>query len=399
MIYGGKSVIAVELAGGKAERLWPLTGPYQSKATLRVAGKRLAYYNADRIEAAQLKHLIIPVEFNKKEIKRKLDFGNYGFDNVVFSEAKNEYFPSDIKPHFRGTADAVSQSEDLLKGFDYMLIVPCDHITNVDYGEFVEHAIFNHEKYGAVATLGAMIKPAEEIKVNFGNPEIDKNGKVIDWVEKPEKPISELASLGIYVGPVRDLLEAIRNSDGHDFGKNVMKHLIEKGKLYVHYYPGERYYWNDVGVHGLLMKANMDLLNEIENIKIPLERVKYRKTKLGGTIKNCLLSKAGPKIHGSAENSVLGDYSIIDLGVELRESILMSQNFLKNSRKTKPIEIKGSIIGKYSYVSDTSLDSSVIGRNVTLHKCRIRPGIKIDTDAEKYGKLIESDVRLRQNGF
>ena len=399
MIYGGKRIIAVELAGGRAERLWPLTGPYQSKATLRVAGKRLFYYNADRIESAHLKHLIIPVDFNKKEIRRKLDFSDYGFDSVAFSEAKKEYFPPDIKPHFRGTADAAVQSENLLKGFDYMLIVPCDHLTNVDYGEFVEHAIFNHENYGAVATLGAMTKPTEEIKGNFGNPKIDKNGKVIDWVEKPEKPVSELASLGIYVGPVSDLLEAIKNSDGHDFGKDVMKYLREEGKLYVHYYPGERYYWNDVGVHELLMKANMDLLEEIENIKIPLERVEYRETKLGGTIKNCLVSKVGPKIHGIAENSVIGDYSIIDRGVKLTGSVLMSQNFVKNSKVTKPVKIKESITGKYSYVSDTSLNGSVVGRNVTLHNCKVRPGVKIDTDAEKYGELIESDVRLRQNGL
>jgi len=399
MVYGGKRIVAVELAGGKAERLWPLTGPYQSKATLRVAGKRLAYYNMDRIQDAQIKKLIIPVEFNKKEIRRKLDFSDYGFDNVVFSEAKKEYFPPDIKPHFRGTADAVGQSEELLKGSDYVLIVPCDHLTNVDYGEFIEHAVFNHENYGAVATLGAMTKPVEEIRGNFGNPKIDRNGLVLEWAEKPEKPISDLASLGIYVGPVNELLEAIKSSEGHDFGKNVMKYLREKGELYVHYYPGERYYWNDVGVHELLMKANMDLLEEIENIKIPLERVKYRETKLGGTIKNCLISKAGPKIHGKAENSVIGDYSIIDPDVRIVNSVLMSQNSIKKSGSGKPFTIKDSIIGKYSYVSDTSLDGAVVGRSVTLHECKVRPGVKIDTDAEKYGEVIESDLRLRQDGL
>lgn len=396
MAYQGKSIAAVMLVGGSGTRLWPLVDQdTQSKATLRVAGKRLAYFNADRIEEAGLKYMVLPVQFNKEEIKKKLRFGDYSFEEIRFTEASPKYFPEDIRPHFRGTADAVLQSEDALKKFEYMLVVPCDHITNIGYDELIDKAIFNHNKYGAVITTASMKKPRKEIAKTFGNPETDKNGRIIGWAEKPEDPVSDLAALGIYAGPTGHILEAIRKS-GHDFGKHVLKYLMEGELLYSHNYSDEKNYWNDVGKPELLLKANMDLIEGVEGItgdRLPLRKVKSDLTGYGGRIENCLVTrKADPLIYGRVENSVIGDWSVIDEKARVSGSVLMGQNQIK-AQGNEEIEIKDSIIGKRSVVSGNSLDNCVLGRQVTLHECDVGKGLKINTDSAFYRGKITDDVR------
>ncbi|MCX6817747.1 MAG: sugar phosphate nucleotidyltransferase [Candidatus Aenigmarchaeota archaeon] len=399
MPYKGNSVVAVMLVGGKAERLWPYTGPWQSKATLRVAGKRLAYYNADLIDDANIDRLVVPVQFNSDEVRKKLTFEGYRFEkNFEFTTASPLYFPNDVRPHFRGTADAVKQSEEKFKGFNYMLIVPCDQITNVDYSELIKRAIFNWENYGAIATIGAMTKAEEEIKGTFGNPKIDENGRVTGWAEKPKEPISNLAGLGIYAGPVEPMLKAIELSRGFDFGEHVMKYVMDKGLLYVHYYPGEKYYWNDVGQPQLLLKANMELIDGVKGIKIPLVKVDRAKTGFGGLIENSIVSKDEPVIYGSVRHSVVGDHCTIAPDVKISDSVLMGTNTILRTggNDAKGMEIRNSVIGKYSLVSDSPMDSVFIGKAAKIHGCEIKNGVRIDSDAVRFNEKIDVDLRLNE---
>jgi glucose-1-phosphate adenylyltransferase len=392
-MYQGKRIAAVELMGGRGERLWPLVEPgVQSKATLRVAGKRLAYFNADLIQDAGIEYLFLPVQKpNDDEIRGKLRFEGYRFEKV-FVTPRSGYLQESETPRFRGTADSVLQFGDLLTGFDYLLIVPCDHITNVNLGELMERAIYNWDNYGAVITTAAMEKDIKEIAKNLGNPKIDNNGKVIAWEEKPQNPISNLGALGIYAGPTEEILNAIKKS-GHDFGTDVLKYLRGQGSLYCHFYPGEEYYWNDVGTFPLVKKAIDDFIEgRAKNVKIPLQVVDME-TKYGGLIEKCLvpLGNQQPKVHGRAKKSQIGFDAVVGKGVTVNRSILMGENTLLNNGEAELL-IEDSILGRHSDVSDTSLKSVYLGRGVSLHNCKVGPEIGIGMDKELFNEGIEADV-------
>jgi glucose-1-phosphate adenylyltransferase len=418
MLYQGYRVIAFQLAAGDGARLWPLVASgLQSKATLRFLGKRLAYYTIDRVEDADIKNLIVAVKYDDIEVRKKLRIGEHykGFDSVSFVMPKEEFFHPDEPLRFRGTADAVWQNADALKGFEYAVVVPCDHVTNVDLGALVERAIFNHEKYGAVITTAAMEKPLDEIKLKLGNPQLGQNGRVVNWKEKPETPISNLAALGIYAGPVGPMLKAIERS-GNDFGRNVLKQLREEGLLYCHYYPGHEYYWNDVGTRELLLQAARDYREgRIKNVKVPFHLVNM-KTRAGGIIENSAVSTEDrqPEVYGVIRNSVLGYNTMIDQGVLVTGSIFVGDNSAKATQE-KPIKMKleiggvtdavngirtvieDAIIGRRTHVSNTDLHNVDVGRSAMLQRCTIKPGIGIRPDAQLYDENITSDYQ-REDG-
>ena len=188
-----------------------------------------------------------------------------------------------------------------------------------------------HKANKADITIACMPVPIEEAS-RFGIMVTDETGRVTEFEEKPEKPSSNLASMGIYIFSWPVLKEALlkkKDEPGCDFGKHVIPYCHENGqRLFAYEYNG---YWKDVGTLGSYWEANMELIDIIPDFNLYEEFWKiYTNT---GSIppqyisENSVIDKSiicnGAEIYGEVHNSVIGSNVVIGQGAVVRDSIIM----------------------------------------------------------------------------
>lgn len=232
---------------------------------------------------------------------------------------------------YRGTADAISQNIDFIDTYspEYLLILSGDHIYKMNYEKMLAY----HKEHNADATIAVIEVPIKEAS-RFGIMNTDETGRIIEFEEKPEKPKSNLASMGIYIFDWkllrRLLLADMKNPDSnHDFGKDIIPTLLNDGKsLYAYKYKG---YWKDVGTIDSLWEANMDLLSKNNELdlndsgwKIYTEDVTSLPQYIGAEadIENAFVTQ-GCQIDGEVKNSVLFTGVKIAAGARVIDSVLM----------------------------------------------------------------------------
>lgn len=233
---------------------------------------------------------------------------------------------------YRGTADAISQNIDFIDTYspEYLLILSGDHIYKMNYAKMLAY----HKERGADATIAVIEVPMKEAS-RFGIMNTDgETGKIVEFEEKPEKPKSNLASMGIYIFNWKllrkMLLTDMKNPDSnHDFGKDIIPTLLNDGKsLYAYKYKG---YWKDVGTIDSLWEANMDLLDKNNELdlndstwKIYTEDVVSLPQYVGAdaTIDKAFITQ-GCVVDGTVRNSVLFTDSKVEHGAQVIDSVLM----------------------------------------------------------------------------
>ena len=233
---------------------------------------------------------------------------------------------------YRGTADAISQNIDFIDNYspEYLLILSGDHIYKMNYAKMLDF----HKANNADATIAVIEVPMKEAS-RFGIMNTDEaTGRIVEFEEKPEKPKSNLASMGIYIFNwklLRKMLLAdMKDPDSnHDFGKDIIPTLLNDGKsLYAYKYKG---YWKDVGTIDSLWEANMDLLDKNNELdlndptwKIYKEDVVSLPQYVGP---DAVIDKAfitqGCVIDGTVKNSVLFTDSQVAAGAKVIDSVLM----------------------------------------------------------------------------
>ena len=232
---------------------------------------------------------------------------------------------------YKGTANAIWQNMEFINRYkaEYVLVLSGDHIYKMDYSKMLSF----HKKKGADCTVAVIDVPLSEAS-RFGIMTADEEGRIVKFTEKPKKPDSTKASMGIYVfgrEKLQKYLEKDANdplSDG-DFGKNVIPALLGGGeKLYAYPFSG---YWKDVGTIGSLWEANMELLRENPELDLYDDtwRIYSRQTASppqfigeSAVIENTSVT-AGCEIYGSVRNSVLGKGVRIMAGAIVENSVLM----------------------------------------------------------------------------
>ena len=162
---------------------------------------------------------------------------------------------------FSGTANAIYQNIGFVDMWEpeYVLILSGDHIYKMDYSDLLEQ----HKAHEADCSIAVIRVPIEEAS-RFGIMDTDNDGFIYKFTEKPEKPDSNLASMGIYIFNWQKLkkylIEDDRNKKSQkDFGKNIIPAMLSKGeKLWAYNFEG---YWRDVGTIESLWESNMDMLS------------------------------------------------------------------------------------------------------------------------------------------
>jgi len=273
-----QQTMAFVLAGGRGSRLQELTDR-RAKPAVYFGGKcRIIDFALSNAVNSGIRRISVATQYKAHSLIRHLQRG-WSF----FRAERNEFM--DIVPAsqqlnetnwYMGTADAVNQNIEIIKGYGpkYILILAGDHVYKQDYSLMIEH----HVDSGADVTVGCVEVPRGEASA-FGVMHVDDSDRIIDFLEKPADPPSmpghpdlALASMGIYVFEAEYLYDLLRkdadNPDSsHDFGKDLIPHIVEHGKAVAHPFSRscvrsgneERAYWRDVGTVDAFWQANIDL--------------------------------------------------------------------------------------------------------------------------------------------
>ena len=274
---------------------------------------------------------------------------------------------------YAGTADAIYQNISFLDQYDpeYVLILSGDHIYKMDYEEMLNV----HKEKGAdltVAVLNVSLKEASR----FGIMNTDDKGYIYEFEEKPEKPKSTLASMGIYIFNYKELrkyliADAADENSKHDFGMNIIPSMLaDKKKLYAWTFDG---YWKDVGTVESLWQANMDLLDdkELDLYNIKKDWKIYSEDTLGkpqligakASVKNSLVTQ-GCVVNGEVEGSVLFSNVNVGEGAKVIDSVLMPGVLIEEGAVVKKAIIdEGVVIKAGTVVNEEAEEVALVSGN------------------------------------
>lgn len=325
---------AMLLAGGQGSRLKALTRD-MAKPVVPFGGKyRIIDFALSNSTNSEIKDIGVLTQYKPQLLNEHLGIGAaWDYDrNFGGLKILSPYYTEDGGRWFEGTASAIYENINYLDQVnpEYVLILSGDHIYKMDYRELLDV----HKKKGADCTIAVMEVDWDEAS-RFGIMNTDKDGKIIEFEEKPENPKSNLASMGIYVFNWKVLRkELIKDYEDenstNDFGHDIIPKMLDQGSpLYVYKFDG---YWKDVGTVRSFWKANLDLIdpnNELgiydDNWRIYTKSLNLPPHRLGknAVLTDTLVNEACI-IDGKVNHSVLFSEVEIEDGAEVYNSVLLN---------------------------------------------------------------------------
>lgn len=232
---------------------------------------------------------------------------------------------------YKGTADAITQNIDFIDLYEpeYVLVLSGDHIYKMNYDKLLE----THEKNQADGTIAVIEVPLDEAS-RFGIMNTDADYRIVEFEEKPAKPKSNLASMGIYIFTWKTLKkyllqDEVSTDTSHDFGKDIIPKYLKDGKrLYAHPFKG---YWKDVGTVTSLWESNMDLIDHSDELNLTDPTWKVYSEDKGSPAQvigeNAVVSSSyidkGAVIDGVVKHSVISTDAIVEEGAVVTNTVLL----------------------------------------------------------------------------
>lgn len=270
-----EKILTLVLAGGKGERLYPLTRD-RAKPSVPFGGiYRIIDFTLSNAINSGLRKIYVLIQYKSYSLQRHI---REGWN--IFSRELGEFvdvIPAQMRigtDWYLGTADSVFQNIYFLNQEkpDMVLILSGDHIYKMDYRRMIEF----HKQKNADLTISVFEESVKEAR-RFGVLEINEDQQVIGFEEKPENPKTSphnpnvcLISMGIYLFNtetlVRRLIEdAKKTESSHDFGKDVIPSMIGRDRVFAFPFIDENRketkYWKDIGTIEAYYEANMDLVS------------------------------------------------------------------------------------------------------------------------------------------
>ena len=299
---------------------------------------------------------------------------------------------------YKGTANAIYQNMGFIERYhpEYVLVLSGDHIYKMDYAKMIAH----HKKTGADCTIAVLEVPMEEAS-RFGIMNCREDGTIYEFEEKPKKPKSNLASMGIYVfswNKLKYYLEQDENTKGssNDFGKNIIPNMLgDKQKMVVYPFAD---YWKDVGTIDSLWEANLDLLNP--KVKLDLSDDSWRIYSRSpaappqyisdtALVQNSLITE-GCSIYGQVDFSVLFANVTVEEGAEVRDSVVMPGAVIRSGASVQYAIIgEGAVVESGAKIGErpekmadlTQWGVAVVGPGLTVgEKAKVEPKAMIEAD-------------------
>lgn len=381
-----KDCVAMILAGGQGSRLGALTKNV-AKPAVPFGGKyRIIDFPLSNCVHSGINTVGVLTQYQPLELNRYIGNGNpwdldrsHGGVYVL-----PPYQSAKAGEWYKGTANAIYQNLSFLESFkpENVLVLSGDHIYKMHYGEMLKA----HKESGAAVTIAVMPVPWEEAS-RFGIMNVDEEGTITDFEEKPAEPKSNLASMGIYIFTyevLKKYLEADERdpSSANDFGKNIIPAMLENGEKMVSFrFEG---YWKDVGTIHSLWEANMDLVDQP-----PKFDLNDRSWSIYS--RNMALAPHYVGQNAKITNSTVTEGCFID--GEIKHSVIFG----------------GVELGEGSVVSDSVImPGAKIGKNVVIEKAVIgadavigdgaKVGVNSSDDNKYASKLCTNDLVLIESG-
>lgn len=365
-----KEMVAMILAGGRGTRLEALTAQV-AKPAVHFGGKyRIIDFPLSNCTNSNIDIVGVLTQYESVLLGTYVGAGNkWGLDG---SSSLAAILPARERGEvgatwYAGTADAIYQNINFLDSYDpdYVLILSGDHIYKMDYDKMLEA----HKERKADLTVAVLNVSLEEAS-RFGIMNTNEDLSIYEFEEKPKQPKSTLASMGIYIFSYKALraylIDDAKNPESkHDFGMNIIPAMLNDGKrLFAWEFAG---YWKDVGTVDSLWQANMDLLDEQNELdlynlkrdwKIYTEDTFAHPQIIGedASITNSMITQ-GCIINGEVEGSVLFDNVHVGKGAKVVDSVLMP----------------GVLVEEGAEIYKAIVDEN----------CVIRSGTEINKDAKK----------------
>ena len=376
-----KECIAMLLAGGQGSRLGALTSKI-AKPAVSFGGKyRIIDFTLSNCANSGIDTVGVLTQYRPYQLHAYLGSGSaWDLDEKGAGVSiLPPYATQEGGAWYAGTADAVTQNLDYLKSHDpeYVLILSGDALYRMDYRAMLDSHIAN----GADLTVAVMPVPWEEAS-RFGILTADEDGRIVKFTEKPEKPDSNLASMGIYIFTADFLIKALEDDaidqrSSHDFGGDVIPNALAEGKrLFVHEFHG---FWRDVGTIASYHETSMDLLGQnpafdlFDNVVPVMSNDATRPPHyIGpeGRVDDCLISN-GCRILGTVRHSIISTDAYVGERAVVEDSVLLPGAVVKSGAY-----VSRAILGENAVVEegvklgsvDTTKDTAVVGNDVVIGK-------------------------------
>ncbi len=373
-----KSVTTLVMAGGKGERLYPLTRDRAKPAVPFGGIYRIIDFTLSNCINSGMRHIYVLSQYKSLSLSRHIQQGWN-----ILSGTLGEYVtvvPAQQRINedwYKGTADAIFQNIYLLqkKTPDMVLVLSGDHIYKMDYRELIHF----HLLKGASVTV-ASVEMDKGLSNQLGVIEVDADFRIQGFQEKPEqprtlpaKPDKILASMGVYVFDtailVKRLIEDAKRSSKHDFGKNILPAMVESGDRAFAYSfvdrTGETQYWRDVGTVEAYFEASMDLVSVCPLLNLydaawpihtyhapspPAKTVLSEDTAAGGrrgAAYDSIIAGGAIISGGDVRRSIISANVRVDSCAQVEDSIL-----LDGVRVREGAKIRKAIVDKYSEIPE-----------------------------------------------
>lgn len=347
--------VAMLLAGGEGTRLEDLTDN-MAKPGVMFGGKyRIIDFSLSNCFHSEIYTVGVMTQYRPLMLNRYIGTGSaWALDKQgqgVY--ILPPYMSQSSAEWYCGTADAVYQNFEFIDMYDpkYVVILSGDHIYQMNYQPMIDMIREND----ADLVISTREVPWEDT-FRFGIIETDETMKITDFKEKPENATSNLASMGIYVFKWSVLKEALEKDhqnkeSSKDFGHDVIPMLLNEDKRVFAYLFKD--YWRDVGTVDSYYEANMDLLDDREDLNLTTGDLRVYSNNenrephyigLDANVSHSLISD-GCKIEGTVKHSVLAHDIIVEEGAIIEDSIVLNNVIIEKGAVVKRTIVKeGSVI-------------------------------------------------------
>lgn len=393
-----KECVAMLLAGGQGSRLYALTNNLAKPAVAFGAKYRIIDFPLSNCINSGIDTVGVLTQYQPLLLNEYIGNGQPWDLDRAFGGVHilSPYQAKARSTWYQGTANAIYQNLNFIKMYnpEYVLILSGDHIYKMDYSAMIKA----HIEKGADCTIAAINVPLSEAS-RFGILNTRDDESIYQFEEKPKKPKSTLASMGIYVFTAEKLYKYLEEDDANpnsskDFGKDVLPTMLAAGeKMFSYEFEG---YWKDVGTIASLWQANMDLLGDSPEFDVSDKQFKIHSRNplappeyigKNGIVKNSILA-LGCEIEGTVENSVLGSNVIVEEGAIVKDAVVLAGSVIRSGATVSYAIVDENVtVGQNAVVGvpkNNKAEIVVLGRDI-----RVGDGVQVLSGQKNEKDILE----------
>jgi len=418
-----KDTLAVILGGGRGTRLAPLTLA-RCKPAINLAGKfRLIDIPVSNCINSGVLKIFVATQFLSAGLHRHL-FQTYRFDR--FSEGFVEVLAAEQTPTnmnwFQGTADAIRQSLGYISEWNikYVLILSGDQLYSMDYRILLNY----HVESNADVTVSCLPAPPEEV-YRMGIMQIDEQGRIINFVEKPSEPEVQaelatdegffgkfgieargrrhLGSMGVYVFNREALIEILRVENYTDFGREVIPAAVKSHRVYAYVFDD---FWEDIGTIESYYRVNLSLTDPVPPFNfykehwpiythprsLPAVKVVGGKTERAILCEGCIVDNA------EITHSIIGVRQIVRAGAKIRDSLVLGADFYDTPGEKAEGFRRSESEMELGVGFNTEIEGAIVDKNARIgNNVKIRPKWD-EPDQDGDGFYVRSGIVIIPRG-